>query len=373
MSDDVILEADELEERLVCPCDILEPTEDEVIAGTILGRSINPENDDDNGIDDINVRSLLSRAATGRESALAKARELKRCMLDHGVPDVSIELQQGRPSGYSNDWDSLFVVADMSHHVVSNYSVNSLTPVLSLCKRGRSDLPGPLCNGYGGWDLCYRILTFGFANHSGYGGPITIPALTAGSFTIPKDSGRRYTWGTEWEGGLRDGDWDRKLKNPRTGKTMTMREFMGRANAALEEYHKIHEYAHLEHSTWTSRKIDRLNYSASKGIREKEPFRKATRDWFDMATVEDLQKAIKMTPIHVGVDDDGKPIEWPLQKVLRHLLSEQDRIKALVDPASLASKIAANLPQGDSGSLTTDQVEAAAEKAIRDVLGSLNS
>ena len=208
-----------------------------------------------------------------KDSALKKARELKQIMLKHGVPEVSIELRQGRPSAQGR-WDALFPVANMNHHTVSAYKKSALTPCLSLVKNGRSDLPGPLANGYGGYDLTYRIITFGYANHPGTGGPKIVPALNAGKFTIPKDSARRYTWGTEWEGGLDVKDWDRVLTNPRNGKKMTMREFMGRANAALEEFLEIHPDAHMEHSTWANgRKIDRLGYSQKTGIAEKNKYK----------------------------------------------------------------------------------------------------
>lgn len=248
-------------------CDVLAaPTPEEIREGNELGRSTDvsyePWSDSMRGF----------TASLEEERARAKARMLKQIMLKHGVPEVSIELQRGRPSSYGY-WDAGFFVSEMSHHTVSRYSQTSRTPVLALCKKGRPDLQGPLCNGYGGWDLTYRIITFGYANHPGAGGSVTVPALTAGKFTIPKDSARRYSWGTEWEGGLDERDWDKILSNPRNGKSMTMREFMGRANAALEEFLEIHENAHLEHSTWTSRKIDRLGYTAAKGIAEKKKYK----------------------------------------------------------------------------------------------------
>lgn len=201
-----------------------------------------------------------------KETALTKARLLKAVMLDHGIPEVSIELQTGRPNPY-DEWDSLRVVADMSHHTVSRYDDDSLTPVLALCKRGRSDVPGPLCNGYGGWDLTYRIITFSYANHPGAGGPLTV-THTGSRYTIPKDSARRYTWGTEYEGGIAESDWDRLLTNPRNGIKMTFREFMGRSNSAIQEFFRIDLASHLEHSSWTTRKIDRLNYTRSEGQTE---------------------------------------------------------------------------------------------------------
>lgn len=348
-------------------CDLFASiTEREAEEGKLLGETVDSDDDGDSGL----IKTVLGRTVSEHDRAMEKARALKKVMLKWGVPEVSIELQTGRPNEYGT-WDALFVTADMSHHTVSRYGSN-LTPVLALCKHGRSDLPGPLCNGYGGWDLCYRIITFGYANHPGEGGPVTVPALTAGRFTIPKDSARRYTWGTEWEGGLVEADWDRVLTNPRNGKQMTFREFMGRSNAALEEYHKIHTSAHLEHSTWTSRKIDRLGYTQAKGIAEKIQFQNQKGDWFDMATVRDLQKAIASAPITVG-KQDGKDVNWRLERVLKHLLDEQDRIKALVNEDALAKAIKDALPAEGSGGLTKAQVEQAVQAGIRSVLGSLDN
>jgi len=244
------------------------PTPEEMDAGNDAGLS---DLGDGYDFDPMEIRGLVANAE--KSNALRKAEALKKVMLKYGVPEVRIELRAGRPSPYGT-WDSGFFVANMNHHTVSRYSKASLTPVLSLCKNGRSDLAGPLCNGYGGWDLTYRIITMGYANHPGAGGPKTVPALTAGRFTIPKDSARRYTWGTEWEGGLNEADWDKTLTNPRNGKKMTMREFMGRANAALEEFLEIHPDAFLEHSTWANgRKIDRLGYTQAKGIAEKDKYK----------------------------------------------------------------------------------------------------
>lgn len=274
MSDQVyeLLPDSDFEEGDFC---CITPNTDEMLVGKEIGEAIDPETDDyEDREEDPESEDIASYGSgiTARQRAMKKAREMKAVLLEHGVPEVSIELRMGRPSGSYGRWDSGFFVSDMSHHIVSRFGQNR-TPGLSLVKNGRSDLPGPLANGYGGFDLCYRIITFGFANHPGYGGPITLPALASGKFTIPKDSARRYAWGTEWEGGLNSGDWDRILRNPRNGSRMTMREFMGRSNAGLEKALQIHEYAHMEHSTWTSRKIDRLGYTAAKGISEKEPYR----------------------------------------------------------------------------------------------------
>lgn len=163
----------------------------------------------------------------------------------HGVR-CSIELQVGRP--WSGDaWYSRKHVL-VNHHTAG--SRTGLTPSLALVKRGRgADLPGPLCNGYGGRDFIYRVITMGLANHPGAGGPITVDG-----FTIPKDSARISGWGTEWE---HDGV---------SAWPADMREFMGRANAALVEFWELRRTRSIEHSTWAPRrKIDRNGYTARSG------------------------------------------------------------------------------------------------------------
>lgn len=233
-------------------------------------------------------------------TALAKAQAFKTVLLHHGVPEVSIELMQGRPVP-GDRWDSLGVVTNFFHHTVSSYKPTSLTPVLALCKSGRSDVPGPLCNAYGGWDLCYRIITFGYANHPGEGGPISVPKSGGGSYRIPQDSARKYAWGTEFEGGISEADWDKVLKNPRNGKTMTFREFMGRVGAGVQDYFNVPLGAHLEHLTWAPRrKTDRKNYTQAKGVAEIKKFGgvitvppPTSGDWFEMATKAELAAVVK--------------------------------------------------------------------------------
>lgn len=185
-----------------------------------------------------------------RTTALAAAKDLRAALLDHGVRRVSIELQAGR--GPSSDrWHARTFRGVMSHHIVSRRSMG-LTPGLALVKRGRADLTGPLANGYGGFDLTYRVISLGWANHPGRGGPLTLDGAR-----IPADNGRPYLWGTEYEGGLDRGDW-----------TDEFREFMGRANAGICDWLGLTPDAHAEHRTWTPRKIDRLGYTTAAGRAE---------------------------------------------------------------------------------------------------------
>lgn len=220
----------------------------------------------------------------GYDTALQRARAVREVMLAHGVPEVSIELQAGRPTS-GDVWNALDPVMHMSHHIASSPTVSNPTPGLALVKRGRSDLPGPLANGTAGVDLVYRILTLGLANHPGTGGPLTLRG-PLGAYTIPRDNARAYAWGTEYEGGYTDAVWDATYTNRRTGKSMTFREFMGRCNAALAEalwlpglssrgkYTAIDPGMDLsgytgEHKTWApNRKPDRRNYSTDSGRAE---------------------------------------------------------------------------------------------------------
>lgn len=178
------------------------------------------------------------------ERCLTDARELKEAMLDWGVK-CSIELQAGRGT---DPWASVRKYLRMHHHTVSRPSMG-LTPVLGVCKKGRPGIPPPLCNGYGGYDMVYRIICMGLANHPGEGGPVTIDGVH-----IPANSARGPTWGTEWEGGL--DPWPD-----------FMMEFMGLADNALAQWSGRPLTSQLEHSTWTDRKIDRLLFDRARGIR----------------------------------------------------------------------------------------------------------
>lgn len=169
------------------------------------------------------------------QDARREAERLKAIMAAHGVT-ASIELQAGRPWSGDPYYSRKHVL--MNHDTVG--PMRGKTPSLAVCKGGRAGLPGPLCNGYGGRDFVYRIITMGLANHPGVGGPLTVAG-----FTIPENSARISCWGTEWE---HDGV---------SAWPAGMSEFMGRANAALVEFWRIPVARSIEHATWTRRKIDR--------------------------------------------------------------------------------------------------------------------
>lgn len=180
------------------------------------------------------------------EAAQTAANRLREALLDHGVRAVSIELQQG--SGGSG-WGVAPFVRGLGHHIASRPS-QGLTPGLALVKRGRSDLAGPLCNGYGGYDLVARIITMAWANHPGAGGPWSVP----GWGTVPVDNGRPYIFGWEFEGGF----------EPYTDE---MHDFMARCGAGtLDWLGNAPLECWDEHKGWAGpRKPDRIGYTTASG------------------------------------------------------------------------------------------------------------
>lgn len=180
--------------------------------------------------------------------AQREAGDLRVALLDNGVRQVSLELQQGVAG---SGWAGGQFRRGLGHHIVSRRS-SGLTPGLALVKRGRPDLGGPLCNGYGGFDLIARIITMGWANHPGAGGPWSVP----GWGTIPRNNGRPYIFGWEFEGGLNEADW-----------TDEFHEFMARCGAGtLDWLGGAPLECWDEHKGWApARKIDRLHYTTASG------------------------------------------------------------------------------------------------------------
>jgi hypothetical protein len=116
--------------------DLGEPTSGEIGEGNRLGQSIDVNDDEDNGV------TPPGRRLAVPGDVLTAANGLREALLDYGVR-VSLELQGGASS---SGYGPRSFVRNLSHHTVSRPS-NGLTPCLSLVKRGRSDLAGPLCNG----------------------------------------------------------------------------------------------------------------------------------------------------------------------------------------------------------------------------------
>lgn len=229
---------------------------EEIEEGQRLGRTIDIEDDDDAGswhMTHPKPKMLVRRL--GMTNSLTVAQNIKTALLDHGagrvvspftgkVGGVSIELQAGRGTGG-------FWAARLHHHTASAPISKTLwTPALKTVKNGRSDLQGPLANGYGGGDFVYRLITLEWANHPGLGGPM---AFSKG--TVPKDNGRPYLWGTEW-------DWDGVSRWPDE-----YLEWMACCDAGLADVFGLAIEDQAEHKNWAPlRKIDRNDITRTTSI-----------------------------------------------------------------------------------------------------------
>lgn len=284
----------------------------------------------------------------GYAEDLVRAKRMKAHLERFGVK-VSIELQAGAGGSWSIGTHRFI----MSHHTAS-WPWQGPTPALNIVKLGRPDVPGPLANGYGGYDLVYRILTFGRANHPGAGGP-----WTAGGYTMPKDNARAYAWGTEFEGGY-------ETYSPE------MRDFMARVNAGLtsyfaEEWGKdVRQYVemNLEHKDWAPlRKPDRKDITRAISMTEiTRVLQDHDTEEDDMFTDEDRERLVK---IHAksdqtfhGVDQIGLPSLKRVERslyALRHetLPALEGKVTGLLEAVSLLS---------DDSPFTLEEIEAAAAR-----------
>jgi hypothetical protein len=284
---------------------------------------------------------------SGRETALIRAKRVRAVLLDHGVPEVTVGgLLPGRP-GPGDVWNGLDPVGLLSHHIASHPTPENPVPGLALVRNGRSDLPGPLANGTAGVDLVYRIITLGWANHPGFGGPLTVRG-PLGAFTVPRDNGRPYLWGTEYEGGFSEAVWDRTYTNKRTGKKMTFREFMGRVNAGLAEAIWLPGISsrgrkplpgmdlsgyHGEHKTWApTRKIDRLGYTTESGRAEIRRFNTVEDDMFQQDDSDRLKRIEAMLEADKKRDANERERDVRLAKgIAARINVAEDRVLAALD------------------------------------------
>lgn len=327
-------------------------TEQDIANGLLMWQEIDDLDDHDNGVD-LHVPHGPVATSSGYLTAQRRAGIVRECLLRHGVPEVSIELREGRPTYGEDPWNACQPVSLLSHHIASVPSVYNPTPGLALVKVGRSDLPGPLANGTAGVDLVYRILTMGWANHPGEGGPWTVSG-PMGTYTVPRDVARPYAWGTEFEGGYSDAVWDATYTNRRTGISMTFREFMGRVNAGLAEAiwlingrgrtpepgDDLSGY-HGEHKTWApGRKPDRLNYTTETGRAEIKRYNQE-----DDVSAKDVWEY--EVPVYDGTGGDDRKAPARVVLAQAHNRAENARkvARSAVDQVKALRKIVVSLSE----------------------------
>lgn len=95
-------------------------------------------------------------------------------------------------------------------------------------------------------------------------------------------------------------------------------------------------------------------------------------DWFDMASMKDLEQAIRNTRITIKTGDKDKSEEWRLEAVLAHLEQEQDAtqrlIKRVLAGQLSADKLAARIVAKLGGSADATVVKEAVKDGIRELI-----
>mgnify|MGYP000882814736 FL=1 len=146
----------------------------------------------------------------------------------------------------------------VNHHTAG--PMRGEAPSLGICINGRSDVPGPLCNGLLGRDRKLRLISAGRANHAGRGG-------TRGL------SGNSEVWGLEVEHvGTAAEAIDPKLI-----------DVAARCHAAAALTYGFDENTVVQHWEWTTRKID-----FRKGALSPDQFRAAVDRHMRMPSPEKL-------------------------------------------------------------------------------------
>jgi LysM repeat protein len=121
------------------------------------------------------------------------------------------------------------------HHTASSPQ-GGPAPALGVVTKGRSDLPGPLCNVLVGRDGAVHVIAAGRCNHAGEGGPFR---------NIPRDSANSFLAGVEVENNGVGERWSKELLETLEVVFATM--LLGLRRRAMWL---------IAHKEWTTRKID---------------------------------------------------------------------------------------------------------------------
>lgn len=134
----------------------------------------------------------------------------------------------------------------MIHHTVTKGTANTV----ELCRKGHSELPGPLCHGVIAKDGTVHLVGYGRANHAGLGDDDVLRAVI-NETTLPADNeatadGNRHFYGFECEN-MGDG------KDPWPAAQL---EAIERVSAALCRHHGWSERSVIGHLEWQPGKPD---------------------------------------------------------------------------------------------------------------------
>jgi hypothetical protein len=235
--------------------------------------------------------------------ALLRARGLK-------VVEVSGWYGRGRPGAFSP-------VGVLCHHTATGRSTSDAA-VVNLLVRGRSDLPGPLCQIGLARDGTVYVIASGRANHAG---------TAKASGTVAAGDGNSLYIGIE---AFNDGvgePWPKRQYDAYVLLAATLCQHITGNSAATVRGHK---------ETSTTGKVDPTFDMGAFRARVREalankrrpiPQPQPTEEFEDMTPDEItkiVQDAVRTTPLTV-IGKKGEPLlKWPLERVLRHIEEQQD-------------------------------------------------
>lgn len=241
-------------------------------------------------------------------------------------------------SGYAGQ-DLAGIRGVLWHHTATNRAqyVGNPAPTVALCKGGRSDLPGPLCNMVFDRNGEIWMIATGVANHAGAG---SAPG-------IPTDMGNHYLIGIEMESsGVAPWDW--------TAAQLKMAPVVG---AALERHYlsklPADQRLQLGHMEYSSQgKIDPAGWPGGMdGLRASINAVLAggtttAKDEFDMATPKDVIDGLLDTKITRGGGVKGETslrstLGWMdanLGRIINAQAAQDAQIKGLVGAVAALSK-----------------------------------
>jgi LysM repeat protein len=168
-----------------------------------------------------------------------------------GVTVVEVGNWETHNRNHKGPWGPVNGV--MIHHTVTKGSASTV----ELCRKGHSNLPGPLCHGVITKDGRVHLVGYGRANHAGLGDDDVLRAVI-NETALPADNeattdGNRHFYGFECEN-LGDG------KDPWPAAQL---EAIERVSAAICRHHGWSDRSVIGHLEWQPGKVDPRGFTMS--------------------------------------------------------------------------------------------------------------
>ena len=287
-----------------------------------------------------------------------------------GVTVVEVGNWETHNRNHKGPWGPVNGV--MIHHTVTKGSASTV----ELCRKGHSNLPGPLCHGVITKDGRVHLVGYGRANHAGLGDDDVLRAVINES-ALPADNeattdGNRHFYGFECEN-LGDG------KDPWPAAQL---EAIERVSAAICRHHGWSERSVIGHLEWQPGKVDPRGFTMSSmrsriGARldgsQQQDHQQEQED--SMPTAKEIAEAVWSHPIEnqFRKDAQGKPRRVRAEDFLEYGDHHHDQLVAMLQQltAQGAARDAVLARLAEGGGLDAAEIQAAAEAGAQAALDRL--